>query len=400
MHWIREIIFLVLYLLGMRGIFLWRKPKREPTLFFFSSLWTFGLLFIYLMLLELKEQTFYLLIPLTFLSIFLASYFYDKRRLINGMLFNLFVLSFGGYLLLLFGQTGNIVLGGLIGLIAIPLILVTIFGIYALILFLYWNSIVVLRKETRSFANMLTLFLALLLTLFILSNLFLISALSSWAGMLFSVFPAILLYFFVLFLNYLSVSVLYQFNHPRYRQDYIIVLGAGLLNGDTVTPLLAKRINKAIAFYRAQERATLRPPHLLMSGGQGADEKIPEAIAMKNYALEKGIPKEQILVETNSTTTLENMLFSKEIMDQRSHSSYRAIFTSNNYHIFRAGMYARQANLKADGIGSKTAFYYLPNAFLREYIAILFLHKKRHLIVVGLLGIFGIMMSLFSLFVM
>lgn len=49
-----------------------------------------------------------------------------------------------------------------------------------------------------------------------------------------------------------------------------------------------------------------------MSGGKGTDEKVAEAIAMKQYALEKGIPERDILVETNSTTTLENMLFQKK----------------------------------------------------------------------------------------
>lgn len=85
--------------------------------------------------------------------------------------------------------------------------------------------------------------------------------------------PLILIYLFIVFYNFLTVSFLYQFNRPRYNQDFIVVLGAGLINGETVSPLLAKRINKAIAFYRAQSRATLNPPILLMSGGQGADEK-------------------------------------------------------------------------------------------------------------------------------
>lgn len=99
---------------------------------------------------------------------------------------------------------------------------------------------------------------------------------------------------------------------------------------------------------------------------------------MKQYAMEQGIPERDILVETNSTTTLENMLYSKEIMDQQMKGPYRAIFSSNNYHIFRAGLYARQAKLKANGIGAKTAFYYLPNAFLREYLAILMMNKKTY----------------------
>ncbi len=109
----------------------------------------------------------------------------------------------------------------------------------------------------------------------------------------------------------MSISVIYQFNHPRYDQDFIIVLGAGLLNGEKVSPLLAQRIDKAIAFYHLQFRAKKTAPRLLMSGGQGSDEKIPEAVAMKEYAVSQGIPESEILVEANSTTTYENMKFSK-----------------------------------------------------------------------------------------
>lgn len=113
---------------------------------------------------------------------------------------------------------------------------------------------------------------------------------------------------------------------------------------------------------------------------------------MKNYALAQEIPEQDILIESNSTNTLENMRFSKEIMDQREPQPYKAIFTSNNYHIFRAGLYAREAQLKADGIGAKTARYYLPNAFLREFIAIVAMKKRRHLLVclIITLGIFAL----------
>ncbi|HAP8309024.1 TPA: YdcF family protein, partial [Enterococcus faecium] len=241
------------------------------------------------------------------------------------------------------------------------------------------------------------LILAIFLTLFLVFDFFLLKYLPQWINALFFCVPLILIYLFIVFYNFLTVSFLYQFNRPRYNQDFIVVLGAGLINGETVSPLLAKRINKAIAFYRAQSRATLNPPILLMSGGQGADEKVPEAIAMKQYAMEQGIPERDILVETNSTTTLENMLYSKEIMDQQMKGPYRVIFSSNNYHIFRAGLYACQAKLKANGIGAKTAFYYLPNAFLREYIAILMMNKKRHMIICGLLFAGSAFLSLITL---
>lgn len=397
MNLTRDLIFLVLYLIGVFSIVYWRKQKKDPSLFFYSSTWTFAVILTYFVVLEIFYSTFYFLIPLVFFSIFAFSYFSEKRRLLNGLLFNVFLISFGIYLFVLLYETQNIFLGGLIALITIPLLLVFIFGIYGLIVFLFWNGVTVLRRESHSLANLLTLILAIFLTLFLIFDFFLLKYLPQWINALFFCIPLILIYLFIVFYNFLTVSFLYQFNRPRYNQDFIVVLGAGLINGETVSPLLAKRINKAIAFYRAQSRATLNPPILLMSGGQGADEKVPEAIAMKQYAMEQGIPERDILVETNSTTTLENMRYSKEIMDQQMKGPYRAIFSSNNYHIFRAGLYARQAKLKANGIGAKTAFYYLPNAFLREYIAILMMNKKRHMIICGLLFAGSAFLSLITL---
>ena len=55
-------------------------------------------------------------------------------------------------------------------------------------------------------------------------------------------------------------------------------------------------------------------------------------------------------------------------------------FTTNNYHLFRAGLFARMAGLKADGIGAKPLLF-LPNAFIREFIAIVVMYKRRHIIV-------------------
>ncbi|EMF0193940.1 YdcF family protein [Enterococcus hirae] len=399
MNLTRDLTFLVLYVLGFTGILYWRRRQSDPALFFYCGSWTFMMMVTYFIVLEIFYSTFYFLIPLVFFSIFAFSYFTEKRKLLNGVLFNFFLISFGGYLVTLLLETQNIFIGGLFAIIAIPVLLILLFGVYILIVFLFWNGLLVLKRESRSLANLLTLLLAIFLTLYTIFQIFFIQYFPQWFNVLFTAVPLILFYLFVVFYNFITVSFLYQFNRPRYNQNYIIVLGAGLLNGETVSPLLAKRIDKAIAFYWAQSKATLNPPILLMSGGQGSDEKVPEAIAMKQYALAKGIPERDILVETNSKTTLENMRFSKELMDQQTGGPYRAIFTSNNYHIFRAGLYAKQAGLKADGIGAKTAFYYLPNAFLREYIAILVLHKKRHLIVGSLIVLFTVLFAALSIFI-
>lgn len=395
---IPAIIFVILFFSGLFLVLKWRKKQDDPDRFFFSMIWALTSLSGYLLILEILHGTCFILIPLGFLAFALWMYFRDKTRLINGFLFNCFILIFGIYLAFSVYVTQDLISLGLLGIALVATILIALFGFISLLIFLYWNALVVLRKERRSLPNLLTLLLAIFLTGILIYNHFIAQNLPLWLSTLLSGLPVIMFYFAVAFLNFLTVSLLYQFNHPRYRQDYIIALGAGLIDGERVTPLLARRIDTAISFYRRQLTKTQKQAQLLMSGGQGPDEKISEAQAMKNYALSQGIPEDAILLEDRSTNTLENMRFSKAIMEHHSPEGYQAIFTSNNYHIFRAGMYARAAGLKADGLGAKTAFYYLPNAFLREYIAILMMHKKRHLIVVTLIMAFSLLAAIIMFF--
>lgn len=390
----------IIYTLGLFLIPKWRKAKGQKDWKFYNLAWTFFSFVAYLLLIELQIGTYFFFIPLAFLVLFFFVYRREKRRLINGLFFNLFLISGGVYVAFLVFKVQNWLLIAILGAIAVIMILLLFFGLYALIIFLYWNGFTILRKEGRSFANLLTLLLAIALTIFLIVNTFYTRFLPDWAGILFLFIPTMLIYFFIVFYNFLTISVIYQFNKPKYDQDFIIVLGSGLIDGKTVPPLLGKRIDKAIQFYKAQSRATLHPIKLVMSGGKGDDEHLAESVAMKDYALEKGIPDEDILVEANSKNTLENMLFSKEIIESNfTNKDYKAIFTTNNFHLFRAGIFARKAGLKADGIGAKTAFYFLPNAFLREFIAIIVMYKKRHLVVGIFVALILIALALVQLLV-
>lgn len=166
-------------------------------------------------------------------------------------------------------------------------------------------------------------------------------------------------------------SLFYQIAPKRRKCDFIIIHGAGLIDGRRVSPLLARRLDKGIQVYERSGRTS----KIIVSGGQGGDEAISEAEAMKLYLLEQHIPEEAILAENQSKTTMENLKFSKKIMDGLM-KTYHCIFVTNDYHVFRAGTYARAIGLKAEGVGCKTAFYYWPNAFVREYIAIMIQYKK------------------------
>ncbi|CUB15612.1 hypothetical protein BN2127_JRS1_05446 [Bacillus cereus] len=333
---------------------------------------------------------FYAFIPVILLVLFLGFYLTDPRRIINGFLFNLFIISIiiaSAYFSMI---TGNQYLL-LISIIPAAVVLFMLsFGLVALILGLFLNAKILMDKESRRFANSLTLVLGIGLSIFLIISLiepinFFPEAIRTlyWGAVLIS------LYLFVDLSNFLTAYFLYQFNRPKYNQDFIIVLGSGLIN-DKVPPLLASRINRAIEFYKKQE-AVSSPPKIIFSGGQGSDENISEAEAMQEYAVNNGIPLEHTIKEDRSTTTYQNMLFSKEIMESLKGTQYNCIFSTNNFHVFRAGLYAKIVGLNSQGIGSKTAFYYWPNAMIREYIAIFVMNRVRHSIVIGIIMGFSIL---------
>lgn len=192
---------------------------------------------------------------------------------------------------------------------------------------------------------------------------------------IFLYFACILLYVLYLFTSTTVYAICYHFRKVTYKPAYIIVLGSGLI-GKKVPPLLASRINKAVEVWRKNPEAII-----VFSGGQGADELVSEASAMKDYALEhhKDLVEDKLFIEDQSVNTYQNFLFSKKIIEQQG-KNQKGLFVSNNFHIFRASLYARKVKLRAQGVGSPTASYYLPNAFTREFIALLVMSKKLQII--------------------
>ena len=119
-------------------------------------------------------------------------------------------------------------------------------------------------------------------------------------------------------------------------------------------------------------KADHRRAVIIASGGQGADEEVSEAEAMRTYLVEeRGVPADAVIEEDRSTTTMENLRNSKAIMDARSGAgAYRAAVVTSDYHVFRTAEYAHKIGLAADGVGSRTARYFWPTAFIREYVAV------------------------------
>ncbi len=159
----------------------------------------------------------------------------------------------------------------------------------------------------------------------------------------------------------------------------IVVLGAGLIRGK-VPPLLAARIRRGRALY---DKFADRPPLLVTSGGQGADEPVPEGRAMADFLTDDGFPDDHVVAEERSRTTEQNLAYSAELLAGRGVQGPIAAVT-NNFHAFRAALLMRRLGIAGYSVGAPTARYYWPSAVIREFIAVLRDHLTLNAILLGL----------------
>ncbi len=257
------------------------------------------------------------------------------------------------------------------GFLLIPIIII-FSGIFLII-----NGFILLKKEGFSKANLLSPIMGIVILLFFVFMWiragFVTTDYNHWINIpvVFIIYTYIIFGF--AFVGFMMYSCVYLWLPKKQHYDFIIIHGAGLLDGERVTPLLKRRIDKAVQAFQQSKNPHIR---LIASGGQGSDEKISEAQAMYNYLVEQtDVPKEAIILEEKSTTTYENLLFSKEIGEQLIENP-RFLFVTNDYHVFRTSTYARQIGMQGDGLGCSTASYYIPSAFIREYVAMCVKMKK------------------------
>ena len=231
------------------------------------------------------------------------------------------------------------------------------------------NGLTVVRREGRSPAHLLSLALGAVILAYLAAAASAVSAEDAQLLVLLMLIALPLGWFGYGLIAYLLWSWVYVVVTTRWGRpvDAVVVLGAGLRNGQA-TPLLRSRIDRAIQWRDRRVQGDRRPV-LVMSGGQGPDEAMPEADAMAAHAVARGVPDREILRERASTTTRENLVLTARLLATRDKVHRVAVVTSN-FHAFRAAMLMRDAGLPGYSVGSRTARYYWPTAVLREYAAI------------------------------
>ncbi len=264
-------------------------------------------------------------------------------------------------------------------------VIASIIVLFLVPILLIWNGVVILRRESGSFANCLPLLLGIVIAageiasvLFVVRDSFdFLSAFNR--PLLFAVaasvfYGAALLLAFVL---YVLVLPLFSRKKPF---DTVIVHGCALIRGDEVSRILANRLDLALKLYHKSGDGAL----LIVSGGRGSDETVSEAAAMRAYLLEKGVPKEKILMEDQSHSTSENLRFSDDLLLARGGGGRIALVTSG-YHVFRCVRIARELSFRCTGFGAPVAAYYWPSAVIREFVAV---YSRKRCLIAALAGYF------------
>ena len=301
---------------------------------------------------------------------FIVSFWKDNRSLWNPVLFLLSLISSYFYLGYLFYQNGYEKIH--FAFFIFPFILLPIL-IFLSGIFLIYNGVILLKREGRSKANYLSMLLGIVILVFFALISFRLGGQNElfYTNHFLNILFVFIFYSYFIFgfafAGFMLYSILYLFIPKKKHYDFIIIHGAGLLDGERVTPLLKRRIDKAVEVYHKSKNSNIK---IIASGGQGADEKISEAQAIVNYLLEEtDVPREAIVLEDKSTTTYENLLYSKEL-GEKLVAKPQFLFVTNDYHVFRTSNYARRLKMKGDGLGCRTAGYYIPSAFIREYVAL------------------------------
>lgn len=277
----------------------------------------------------------------------------------------------------LFGDWMEYALLAILGLLVLALLAVPVM--------LMRNGVKMLKKERHSVANMLSLALGIVVALGEIAFIYAVTVLFfphlnvSDALFGFCLHLGLTVFYFCVFILAFVLYNLFIERIPRRPVfDYVIIHGCGLIGGEKVSKLLEGRLDAAIEVYnRCKDKPIMMP-----SGGQGSDEKLSEAQAMKNYLLEKGIPEDRIVLEDKSGTTMENLRNCERLMPE---GHGRVALVSSNYHVYRCLLYARKLDMKCVGIGGKVAAYYWPSALLREFAAVFTLPRNMIFILIGYL---------------
>lgn len=184
------------------------------------------------------------------------------------------------------------------------------------------------------------------------------------AGKIFLIIISVFITLFIIYAIVISAFMIKSANDPPPDENTtVVVLGCKVKNGRP-SLMLKRRLDASYKYLSEHDNV-----NVIVSGGQGNDESISEAQCMKEYLIEKGISKERIFMEDKSTSTKENLLFSKEII-LKEKLPEKITLVTDSFHQYRAELLAENIGIEPYNISGYTSWYIVPTYWVREWFGI------------------------------
>ncbi len=147
--------------------------------------------------------------------------------------------------------------------------------------------------------------------------------------------------------------------------EYAVVLGAAVRQDGRASRIMGQRLQAALELMERNPQVTV-----ILSGGQGGDEPVSEARCMYDTLVSMGAPAERLLLEEQSTTTRENLLFSRELIEARGGTRRPVALVTSEFHQRRAAYIADTLRIESCPVsGNTNQWFYRVNYTLREVFA-------------------------------
>lgn len=148
-------------------------------------------------------------------------------------------------------------------------------------------------------------------------------------------------------------------DNPPKGETTVIVLGCQVKETGP-SRMLRERLDAAYKFLLENPDTKC-----ILSGGKGDDEPISEAQCMYTYLVKKGIDPERLYMEDKSSSTKENLMYSKNVIEEENLPKAITIITSE-FHQHRAAEIAKDLGMESYSVSSNTLITLLPTFYIRE----------------------------------
>ena len=144
--------------------------------------------------------------------------------------------------------------------------------------------------------------------------------------------------------------------------DCILILGAGIEDDSTPSPMLKDRLDVGVWLYKLGAA-----PKILLSGDNGSIGH-NEIHVMLNYVIEAGVPREDIFCDHAGFSTYDSMYRARDVF-----CVSKAIVVTQEYHEYRALYIGQKLGLEVKGVSSDQERY--AGQFYRDFREMLAIAK-------------------------